>query len=204
MDAKSHWEAVYSARNSTDVSWYQPSPARSLELLAASGLGEHSAIIDVGGGDSTLVDALVDQRVGHISVLDLSGAALARARERLGTRAGNVTWIETDITRAELPSGAFSHWHDRAVFHFLTAPEDRERYVRVAADAIRPGGTMVLATFASDGPVRCSGLDVAGYSAATLADAMGPGFALRRSLADLHRTPAGVEQRFTYAVFERR
>lgn len=174
MDSKSHWEAVYSTRSSEDVSWYQPSPARSLELLTTTGLGEESAIIDVGGGDSTLVDELLNRRVRQVTVLDLSASALACARERLGARASQVTWLEADVTRVSLAPAAYTHWHDRAVFHFLTAPEDREAYERTAVHAIRPGGTMVMATFADDGPLRCSGLDVARYSPAALADALGP------------------------------
>ena len=204
MDSKSHWEAVYSTRSPEDVSWYQPYPVRSLELLSTANLGTGSAIIDVGGGDSTLVSALLDQRVGQITVLDVSACALARARERLGARSNQVTWLEADVTRVSLAPAAYTHWHDRAVFHFLTSPEDREAYVRTAAHAIRPGGTMVIATFADDGPLRCSGLDVARYSPATLTDALGPDFALRQSVADVHLTPSGAEQRFTYAVLERR
>lgn len=204
MDRTTHWDAVYATRQPTEVSWYQPEPSRSLALLAEAGVGPGRTVIDVGGGDSTLVDALVARGVGPVTVLDLSGAALARARARLGPSAAGVTWIEADVTSAVLPSGAYDAWHDRAVFHFLTAPDDRARYAAIAAAAVRPGGTLIVATFAADGPTRCSGLDVARYGPDDLAREFEGPFALRRSVADVHRTPQGAEQRFTYAVFERR
>jgi SAM-dependent methyltransferase len=204
MDSKAHWERVYTTRQSTEVSWYQDAPTRSLALLREVGAGPATAIIDVGGGDSTLVDAVVTERLGRMTVLDLSGAALARARARLGSRAGEVTWTEADVTRAALPPQAFDVWHDRAVFHFLTAPEDRQRYAAVAASAVRPGGALLMATFAADGPTRCSGLEVARYSPETLARELGDAFTLVRGFGDVHRTPAGAEQRFTVAIFRRR
>ena len=204
MDRKAHWEGVYAARRPAEPSWYQAEPTRSLELLRAAGAGRETTIIDVGGGDSTLVDAVVREGLGRMTVLDLAGAALARARARLGARARDVAWIEADVTRADLSPDAFDVWHDRAVFHFLTAAEDRVRYVAVAASALRPGGTLLMATFASDGPARCSGLEVARYSPDGLARELGDAFALVRGFGDVHRTPAGVEQRFTVAVFQRR
>jgi SAM-dependent methyltransferase len=204
MDRKAHWERVYATKQPTDVSWYQAEPTRSLELLRELGAGPETAVVDVGGGDSTLVDAVVAAGLGRVTVLDVSGAALARARARLGPRAGEVTWVEADVTRAELPPRAFDVWHDRAVFHFLTEPDDRARYAAVAASALRPGGALLVATFAPDGPTRCSGLEVVRYGADSLARELGDAFALARDFADVHHTPAGAEQRFTVAVLRRR
>lgn len=204
MDRKAHWKGVYTTKQSTEVSWYQAKPTRSLEVLRQVGAGPEATIIDVGGGDSTLVDAVVAERLGHITVLDISAAALTRARERLGERAGEVTWIEADVTQAELPAQAFDLWHDRAVFHFLTQTADRARYIATAMTAmtaLRPGGTLSIATFAPEGPTRCSGLDVLRYGPEDLARELGDTFVLQRSFTDMHRTPGGAEQPFTYAVF---
>lgn len=204
MDRKAHWEGVYTTKQSGETSWYQPEPERSLELLREVGIDKGTRIIDVGGGDSTLVDALVAQDLATVTILDLSGAALKRARARLGSRAGSVTWIEADVTTALLPPATYDVWHDRAVFHFLTEPDERARYVRAARDAVRPGGTMIIATFAPDGPAKCSGLDVARYSAEALANEFASAFTMRRGFADVHRTPWGAEQRFTFAILQRR
>lgn len=204
MDRKAHWEQVYDTRSSMEVSWYQPLPARSLELIREAGAGPESAVIDVGGGDSRLVDTLLEREFRRVTVLDLSGAALARARARLGAPAAAVIWLEADVTAAELAPAAYDLWHDRAVFHFLTDPQDRVRYVAAAARAVRPGGALIIATFALDGPTRCSGLEVVRYGPEELAREFGDSFVLLRSFGDVHRTPSGGEQRFTYAMFERR
>ncbi len=204
MDRKAHWEHVYATKESVELSWYQSRPTRSLELLDEAGVGRESAIIDVGGGDSTLVDALLDRQIGRVTVLDLSGAALARARARLGRSAESVTWVEADVTRAELPPAAYDVWHDRAVFHFLTDAADRKRYAATAAAALRSGGTLIVAAFAPDGPTQCSGLEVARYSPEELAQELGMEFVLQRGFADVHVTPFGTEQRFMYAVLRRR
>ncbi|HEX5818173.1 MAG TPA: class I SAM-dependent methyltransferase [Gemmatimonadales bacterium] len=203
MERKTHWEGVYTSRLTTEVSWYQAEPTRSLELLRAAGAGPDTAVIDIGGGDSTFVDAVLAARLGRVTVLDISGSALARAQARLGARAREVAWIESDVTRAELPAHAFDVWHDRAVFHFLTRAEDRARYVAIAAAALRPGGTLLISTFAPEGPARCSGLEVARYGPVELASEFGAAFALEQSFADVHRTPSGAEQRFTVAVLRR-
>ena len=203
MDRRAHWDLVYTTKQPTEVSWYQPTPARSLEMLRAAAAGPATAIIDIGGGDSTLVDAVISGRLGTLTVLDISGAALARARTRLGEHSREVTWIEGDVTRVALPPGVFDIWHDRAVFHFLTDADDRARYAMAASATLKPGGTLIIATFAADGPLKCSGLDVARYSAESLALALGDAFQLIRSFDDVHRTPSGGEQRFLYAVFRR-
>lgn len=204
MDRRAHWDAVYTTKRSDEVSWYQAQPTRSLELLRAAGAGPDTRVIDVGGGDSTLVDAVVAERLGRMTVLDVSAAALARARARLGERAGEVDWIEADVTRARLPEHAYDVWHDRAAFHFLTDAEDRARYAALAARALRPGGTLIVATFAADGPTRCSGLEVARYAPDALARELGGEFELERGFGDVHVTPAGKEQRFTVVVLRRR
>lgn len=203
MERKAHWEGVYTSRQPTEVSWYQAEPTRSVELLREAGAGPDTAIIDIGGGDSTFVDAVLAEQLGRVTVLDISGAALARAQARLGARASEVSWIEADVTRVQLPAQAFDVWHDRAVFHFLTRAEERARYVATAAAALRPGGALLISTFALEGPTRCSGLEVARYGPLELAREFGPAFALERSFADVHRTPSGVEQQFTVAVLRR-
>lgn len=204
MDPRAHWERVYSTKPSNEVSWFQARPARSLELLADVDGGVERRIIDVGGGDSTFVDEVVEHRLGTITVLDLSASALARAKARVGTRASEVEWIEGDVTRTCLGVATYDVWHDRAVFHFLTSPDDRGRYVATATKAIRQGSTLILATFAIDGPARCSGLDVARYDEAALAREFESSFSFVRGLADVHRAPSGAEQRFTYVVLRRR
>ncbi|MHB1224836.1 MAG: class I SAM-dependent methyltransferase [Gemmatimonadaceae bacterium] len=204
MDRKRHWEDVYAVKGADEMSWYQARPERSLELLAAVGAGPASAVLDVGGGDSTLVDALVERGFTDVTVLDISAAALARARTRLGPRATGVRWVEADVARANLPPAGYDVWHDRALFHFLTSAGDRASYASAAADAVRPGGALIVATFATDGPTRCSGLDVVRYDAAGLARQFADAFEPIGDLGDVHLTPAGAEQRFTYATFRRR
>ena len=204
MDPKAHWDRVYQTQRSTDLSWFEPLPTRSLGLIVEAGAGPESEIIDVGGGDSTLVDALVERHLGRITVLDVSGTALERAKLRLGQLAEEVKWLEADITRATLPANAYEVWHDRAVFHFLVEGEDRRRYVEAATHALRPGGTLIVATFASDGPARCSGLPVVRYSPQALAREFGTRFEFIRGFGDVHRTPSGTNQHLTFVVLRRR
>jgi ubiquinone/menaquinone biosynthesis C-methylase UbiE len=186
------------------LSWYQPKPRQSLELLDQLGVGPSTAIIDVGGGASTLVDALLDRHLAKITVLDISGTALEHARARLGQRNTAVVWIEADITHVDLGEDAYDVWHDRAVFHFLTDAEDRRRYVDAASRALRQGGAALIATFSPHGPTRCSGLDVIRYDAESLAREFGSEFVLERSLHDVHHTPSGSAQAFTFTVLRRR
>jgi SAM-dependent methyltransferase len=203
--SKAHWEKVYGSRAPTELSWYQSQPTRSLELLEQLGVGASSAIIDVGGGASTLVDALLDRGFDNLTVLDISHSALEHAKARLGARAASVKWIEADVTSADLGAGAlYDVWHDRAVFHFLTNAEDRRRYVAAASHSLRPGGAALIATFSPQGPARCSGLDVVRYDSAQLARELGSAFSLEHSVDDLHHTPSGTEQAFTYTVLRRR
>ena len=199
---KPHWDTIYRQKRPGEVSWYQPHLTRSLQLLANAGLRPESRIIDVGGGASTLVDDLLDQGVTDITVLDISGHALAAAKARLGKRAEPVTWLEADITQVQLPDASYDLWHDRAVFHFLTGAEDRRRYLDTMRKALTPGGQAVLATFALDGPPRCSGLEVVRYSPETLHAEVGKDFRLVETISEEHWTPFQTMQRFLYCRFE--
>jgi SAM-dependent methyltransferase len=199
-ERRQHWEQVYRTRAPEQVSWYQPEARNSLELIRLARPDRAAAIIDIGGGASTLVDSLVDADYRDVTVLDLAPDALAIARARLGARADSVHWMTADILAAELPAERYDIWHDRAAFHFLTHPDDRARYVAQLRHALRPGGYLVMATFALDGPPRCSGLDVIRYSAESLADELGSGFELVESVREEHRTPSGAIQRFQYSL----
>jgi len=200
MDPKSHWERVYHSKLPTQVSWYQPHALRSLNLIRRVRPPPDGAIIDVGGGASTLIDDLLDAGYHDLTVLDLSATALAESRARLGARANDVRWIEADILEAPLPKAGYSVWHDRAVFHFLTAPADRARYVAQVRQAVRPGGFVLVATFADDGPTRCSGLEVIRYSPEALHDEFGGPFRLLTSEREEHVTPGGLRQAFIYCL----
>ncbi len=200
MDHKSHWEHIYGNKLPTQVSWYQAHAERSLSLIRRVSPPPNGPIIDVGGGASTLIDDLLDAGYRDLTVLDLSAAALAKARARLGTRADRVRWIEADILDAPLPNSGYAVWHDRAVFHFLTAPADRARYVAQVRRAIRSGGYVLVATFADDGPTRCSGLEVQRYSPDALHAEFGAPFRLMASEREEHVTPAGVHQAFIYCL----
>ena len=199
MNRKSHWESVYATKPAAALSWYQEHPRRSLDLISRTVLPKNSRIIDVGGGDSCLVDDLLNEGYSDVSVLDVSRAALNRARARLGNAAASrAAWLEGDILEVNLPAEAFDIWHDRAVFHFLTTSEQRHAYIRAVEHAVRPGGHVIVATFAEDGPTRCSGLPVNRYSAGQLHGTFGAAFQLVGSERATHRTPAGVDQPFTY------
>ena len=203
-ERRSHWQNVYRTRRADSVSWYRPHLEVSLELLAQAGLSVGSRLIDVGGGASTLVDALLDQGVGHISVLDISRTALEHSKTRLGARSAAVSWIEADITHVDLGLETYDVWHDRAVFHFLTSRDDRQRYVACASRALRPGGAALIAAFSLQGPTRCSGLDVVRYDAELLAREFGSEFSVERTLDDIHHTPSGNTQAFTFTILRRR
>jgi SAM-dependent methyltransferase len=202
MNRKAHWDRVYATKASDAVSWFQPEPATSLCLFDAAGVTPESCVIDIGGGDSRLVDRLVERGLSCVFVLDVSAAALARARMRLGAQGERVMWIEADVA-GEWDEPTVDIWHDRAVFHFLTDAEDRRRYVAHMRRAVRPGGAVVIATFALDGPDRCSGLPVMRYSPETLSTEIGREFRLSESLHEQHHTPSGAVQSFCYALFTR-
>lgn len=200
MDRKQHWEDVYRQKQPTEVSWFQPRPEISLNLIRASGIAPEEPVIDVGGGASRLVDCLLDAGYANVSVLDIAAAAMRHSRERLAARADGVTWLEADAT-AFTPPQQYALWHDRAVFHFLTDPADRNAYRNALAAGLRPGGHLIIATFALDGPDMCSGLPVQRYSPETLSAELGEGFELVETVTETHRTPAQKDQRFVYCRF---
>ena len=200
MQSKQHWEQVYKTKDATSVSWFQEHARQSMELIRLTGVARNGGIIDVGGGASTLVDDLLADGYSNVAVLDLSEAALAAARQRLGARAQQVSWLIGDITQFDLPQHAYAVWHDRAVFHFLTTAEEREAYVRAVLLAVKPGGHVIVATFAQDGPEKCSGLPVVRYSADGLHAQFGAPFTLLRHEREEHHTPAGAVQKFIYCM----
>ncbi|MGB9093270.1 MAG: class I SAM-dependent methyltransferase [Gallionella sp.] len=203
MQSKDHWEKVYTSRATNAVSWFQPHADTSVGLIKATGAALDASIIDVGGGASTLVDDLLALGYTNLTVLDLSAAALAAARQRLGSKASGVRWIEADITRANLPDREFDIWHDRAVFHFLTSPQERAAYVQAVFRAVKPGGHVIVATFAEDGPEKCSGLPVMRYRPDELHAEFGEAFALLKHEKEAHHTPSGTVQQFVYCYCRR-
>jgi len=202
MGDKSHWERVYTEKAIDSVSWFQDYPTLSMKLIHATGIAKDVPIIDVGGGASVLVDALVGEGYGKVAVLDIAGAALAQANYRLGEKAASVEWFEHDVTTF-VPPHAFQLWHDRAVFHFLTDGADRTRYLDVLARAVPAGGHVIIATFALDGPEQCSGLNVERYDEAKIVPLFAPRFTLVEKLSELHRTPTMKDQHFNYFRFRR-
>ena len=203
MYSKDHWEKVYSSKPANAVSWFQPHADYSLGLIKAAGVGLDAAIIDVGGGASTLVDDLLANGFTNVTVLDLSSTALAAARKRLGCRAAEVQWIEADINKADLPASQYDVWHDRAVFHFLTTPEERAAYVKTVFRSVKPGGHVIVATFAEDGPAQCSGLPVMRYRPDELHAEFGEAFQLLDHRKEEHHTPSGTVQQFVYCFCRR-
>ena len=203
MDRRDHWNRVYRTKALDSVSWYQRRPDVSLELIAACGVAKDAGIIDVGGGASLLVDYLLNLGYSKLAVLDVSGAALDTSRTRLEARAVAVEWFEADVTTFE-PPHRYALWHDRAAFHFLTDSHDRGRYVATLRKSLKPGGTAIIATFALDGPPKCSGLDVVRYDEQSMAAELGAEFSLREVRREAHVTPGKAEQRFSYFRFERR
>ena len=201
-ERKSHWEQVYATKAPTEVSWYQPTPERSLQLIADTGVDRDEPILDAGGGASTLVDNLLDAGYSDITVLDIAGSAIERSRKRLGGNADHVKWIESDVTDFK-PVRRYALWHDRAVFHFLTESDDRRRYADTAWAALRDDGHLVIATFGPEGPQRCSGLEICRYDIEQLHQELGRDFRLRRYDFEEHRTPGGSPQQFLYAWFQK-
>ena len=202
FDKKKHWEQVYAEKDSTQVSWYQQHPERSLELIRATGVDPAAACIDIGGGASTLVDTLLDAGYRSITVLDIAHAAIEQAKTRLAGRAHAVTWIEQDITQFSVDA-VYDVWHDRAVFHFLTDPLDRSSYVHAMTRALKPGAHAIIASFALDGPEKCSGLPVVRYSPASLSAVLGDSFELVDSCTESHHTPNASTQSFVYCRFKK-
>ncbi|MFZ0235853.1 MAG: class I SAM-dependent methyltransferase [Xanthobacteraceae bacterium] len=199
---QAHWRKVYKEKGEKQVSWFQEKPAISLELIHGIGVKQNSAIIDIGGGASRLVDVLIRDGYRDLTVLDLSDDAVAITRSRLAERAVLVKWSVADMTEWE-PSREYDLWHDRAAFHFLTEAADRAAYLDRLTQAIGPGGHAIIGTFAIDGPERCSGLPVMRYDATLLSAALGRAFALIGTRRHDHTTPAGGVQQFLFSVFRR-
>ena len=200
---QAHWEKVYASKRENEVSWFQENPAPSLDLIAKAAATTASSVIDVGGGASRLVDALIENGFRAVTVLDLSNAALMAAKARLGSRAEQVQWVVADVTEWEPHGLAYDTWHDRAAFHFLIEEPDRMAYVARLIKAVKPGGHAIICTFAPDGPERCSGLPVVRYDAAAISKILGPSFDLLQSRIHAHQTPTGVIQRFQFSRFRR-
>ena len=198
--AAEHWQRVYTTKSEREVSWFETMPSVSLRLMEAAGLTSETCVLDVGGGDSHLVDALAARGLDCLAVLDVSEAALHRAQERLGPAASVPTWIAADVT-GEWSLKPMDIWHDRAVFHFLTDAKDRVSYISHLRTILKRDGTAIIATFAPDGPDKCSGLAVARYSPDTLALELGTEFALVESVPYVHVTPWGTNQSFQYSRF---
>ena len=200
---KSHWEKVYQSKKPTEVSWFQPHLARSLEMVLRAGLDRNSEIIDVGGGASTLVDDLLNDGYKCVTVLDMSQEALNVSKQRLAGQSKNVAWIEGDITAVDLRERHYDLWHDHAVFHFLTDAVDRKKYVQNLNHSLTENGRVIISTFSLKGPERCSGLDVVRYSPETLQAELGKNYRLIKSLEECHQTPFGTKQEFVYCLFKR-
>jgi 2-polyprenyl-3-methyl-5-hydroxy-6-metoxy-1,4-benzoquinol methylase len=198
MDSKEHWEKVYGTKSVKKVSWFQEHAALSLRLIQNSGAPRTASIIDVGGGASVLADDLLTDGYTDLTVLDVSGAAIAAAKSRIGSAAERVIWIEKNILDVGLPAEKYDIWHDRAVFHFLITDQDRHTYVEQVLCAVKPGGLVIVATFAEDGPTECSGLPVMRYSAGKLHAEFGAPFLLLGHEKESHYTPGGREQKFVY------
>ncbi len=198
QNQKKHWEEVYQTKQPDSVSWFQEHATRSLELICSVGASWDAKIIDVGGGASTLVDDLLSNGFKNVTVLDLSVSALDVARKRLGKAGDPVAWIAGNICDVNLPNQRYDIWHDRAVFHFLTDPADRAAYVHQVMKSVKPGGHVIVATFAPDGPEQCSGLPVARYAPDQLHGEFGPSFELLEHMSEEHKTPWGSVQHFVY------
>ena len=200
MDPKNHWERVYQTKSADQVSWYRPHLDVSFDLIKRTVATLDARIVDVGGGEATLVDDLLAAGYQHIDVLDLSETALDVARDRVGEPGRSVRWLRGDVTTYPFDAGVYDLWHDRAVFHFLTEPSQRQAYVQQVLHAVKPGGHVIVATFGPEGPTQCSGLDVVRYDAASLHDQFGARFQLVDHHTEDHTTPAGRRQQFVYCL----
>ena len=201
-ESEQHWQQAHAGRAGETLSWYQQRPDVSLAMIEATGFDKTAGIIDVGGGAATLADHLIEIGYTDISVLDIAASAIDVARERLGAQAEAVTWITADATEWA-PARHYDIWHDRAVFHFLTEATDRRAYIKRLDAALAEGGQAIFATFALDGPERCSGLPVQRYDGESLGRELGTGFTLVESRRETHATPGGVAQKFQYSRFAR-
>jgi len=204
VNQKRHWEEVYTNKPADRLGWYEPHLLTSLKWIKELGLARDAGIIDIGGGASTLIDDLLQDNHTAVTVLDISGKALSVARARLGIKSEAVIWLTGDITSIDLPEDYYDLWHDRAVFHFLTTPLQREQYRKNLLKALKPGGYLIIGTFAPEAPPKCSGLPVQRYSVEQLQNTLGGEFELQQHLKELHVTPGGVEQMYLYCQFRRK
>lgn len=202
-DTKQHWEKVFATKQENEVSWFQPYPKTSVEFLELFNLPLDANIIDIGGGDSHLVDVLIDKGYQNIYVLDISANALVRAKARLGDKASNVNWIVSDIVDFR-PTVKFDFWHDRAAFHFLTTEERISKYVSIAETAITEGGYLILGTFSETGPSKCSGLEIKQYSQASMSKRFEHSFERIKCIEEVHETPFNTTQNFLFCSFKRK
>lgn len=202
MHRREHWDLLYNHKGEQQVSWFEALPVVSLRMLESAGLTTETCVVDVGGGDSRLVDQLAARGLDCLAVLDVSGSALARARTRLGSAASVPIWLEADVT-GDWSLKPMDIWHDRAVFHFLLTAEDRRRYRSHLLETLKPGGSAIVATFALDGPEKCSGLSVQRYSPEMLAAELGPELTMIESVPHAHTTPWDSKQSFVYCRFQR-
>jgi ubiquinone/menaquinone biosynthesis C-methylase UbiE len=198
MDKKQHWENVYATKEVDQVSWYRDHLENSLRMIQNTGVEKSGAVIDVGGGASTLVDDLLAEGYSDVSVLDISENAIAKSKRRLGAAADRVEWLVADILNADLGENRFDVWHDRAVFHFLIDHEDRQRYVETVMRSLKVGGHIIVASFGENGPLKCSGLDVVRYSPDSMHGEFGGAFELLGSMSEIHETPFNTTQEFVY------
>ena len=199
-NVETHWDTVYRTKAPEAVSWYRPHLDRSIDLIQRVAPDSSASIIDVGGGESTLVDDLLAKGYRNVSVLDISPTAVEVARKRVGELARYVTWLVADVTQVALPSHCYDVWHDRAVFHFLITDEERTAYVQRVAASMKLGGHVIVATFGPEGPTKCSGLDVVRYDAESLHAEFGRHFRLMESATELHQTPFGTTQQVLYCL----
>jgi SAM-dependent methyltransferase len=203
VDRKAIWQNIYQSKPTDQLGWFQPHLRASLSLIEQVGLPFTAAIIDIGAGESSLTGDLLDQGFTQLSALDVAPAALERMKAGLGSSADRITWIEADITGWQPPSQAYDLWHDRALFHFLTAREDRLAYISATQQAIKNGGYLIVGTFASDGPTRCSGMETLRFSPQALSEEFGNHFILVNHLDEIHHTPSGAVQKFSYCLLKK-
>jgi predicted TPR repeat methyltransferase len=200
LDIKNHWETVYDTKNSDQLSWTQEIPKTSLNFIHSFGLKKTAKIIDIGGGDSKLVDYLLDEGFENITVLDISASALEKSQKRLGNKGEKVNWVVSDITEFD-PKITFDVWHDRASFHFLTSAEQIEKYMTIARNSVT--GFLAIGTFSENGPTKCSGLEIRQYSEEKLVTELKKGFEKIRCVTENHKTPFHTTQNFLFCSFKK-
>ena len=203
MKTSQHWDEVYSTKAANELSWFQPYPKTSMEFVALFNLPLDADIIDIGGGDSLFVDALLDKGYTNIYLLDISAQAIERAKQRLGTKANKVHWIVSDITTFK-PTVQFDFWHDRAAFHFLTTEKNINKYVSIAEEAVKKNGHLILGTFSENGPQKCSGLAIKQYSENSMSARFEVAFDRIKCIEEEHTTPNNTTQNFLFCSFKKK